>query len=127
MTPRSLFTPKELAELRAKLSSELADIRVQREEISQIVFSDDQTEAWGENDPESADVGTSTFEREKELSISNSLEDLEEKIVAALARIDEGTYGICERCGRPIEKARMQALPYASLCMDDQRAEERLR
>jgi RNA polymerase-binding transcription factor DksA len=127
VTPRSLFTSKELAALRAKLAAELSDIRAQREEINQTVFSEDQTEAWGENDPESADVGTTTFERAKELSISNSLEDLDEKIVAALSRIDAGTYGICERCGKPIEKARLRALPYAGLCMDDQRAEERLR
>jgi DnaK suppressor protein len=127
VTPRSLFTSKELAALRARLATELADIRAQRDEISQVVFSEDQSEAWGENDPESADVGTSTFERAKELSISNSLEELEEKIVSALSRIDAGTYGLCERCGKPIEKARLRALPYAGLCLDDQRAEERLR
>jgi DnaK suppressor protein len=127
VTPRSLFTSKELAGLRARLAAELADIRTQKDEINETVFSADQMEAWGENDPESADVGSSTFEREKELSISNSLEDLEEKIVAALSRIDAGTYGSCERCGKRIEKARLRALPYASLCLDDQRAEERLR
>ena len=127
MTTKSLFTPKEMAELRERLASELADVRSQKDEITETVFSQDQSESWGENDQESADVGTSTFEREKELSISNNLLDLEAKIQQALGKIDEGTYGLCERCGKPIEKARIRAIPYASLCLTDKQAEERLR
>ena len=66
-------------------------------------------------------------QREKELSISNNLKDLTDRIGHALERIDAGTYGLCERCGRPIEKARLKALPYASLCLADKQAEERVR
>ena len=127
MTTKSLFTPKELTELRERLEAELADVRAQKEGITETVFSQDQSESWGENDQESADVGTSTFEREKELSISNNLLDLETKIHQALDRIAAGTYGSCERCGKPIEKARIRAIPYASLCLADKQAEERLR
>ena len=127
VAPKSLYTPKELAELRERLEAELADVRAQKDGITETVFSQDQSESWGENDQESADVGTSTFEREKELSISNNLLDLEAKIQAALDKIDAGTYGLCERCGKPIEKARIRAIPYASLCLTDKQAEERLR
>jgi RNA polymerase-binding transcription factor DksA len=127
VTTKALFTPKEMAELRDRLQEELRGVRAQRTGITEAVFSQDQADSWGENDQESADVGTSTFEREKELSISNSLADLEEKIERALAKIDAGTYGLCERCGKPIEKARIRALPYASLCLSDKQAEERLR
>jgi DnaK suppressor protein len=127
VSPRALFTPKELAELRERLDAELADVRAQKAEIKLTVFSEDQSQSWGESDQESADVGTSTFEREKELSISNNLRDLEEKIARALAKIDAGTYGVCERCGKPIEKARIKAIPYAGLCLTDKQAEERLR
>ena len=73
-------------------------------------------------DDESADAGTATFEREKDLSIENNVRDLLQKIDRALRRIDEGTYGVCEICGRPIEKARIKALPYAELCIKDAQA-----
>ncbi len=78
-------------------------------------------------DEEYADAGTATFEREKDLSLVNNLQDLMQRIDKALARIDEGSYGLCERCGKPIEKARLKALPYASLCLKDKQAEERAR
>ncbi|UWE13688.1 TraR/DksA C4-type zinc finger protein [Actinacidiphila bryophytorum] len=43
----------------------------------------------------------------------------------ALQRLDEGTYGLCEVCGNPIGKARMQAFPRATLCLDDKQRQER--
>jgi DnaK suppressor protein len=127
VSPKTLFTPKELAELRDRLEAELGEVRAQMAQITETVFSQDQSESWGENDQESADVGTSTFEREKELSISNNLVDLQSKLQRAIQKIDDGTYGRCERCGKPIEKPRIRALPYASLCLADKQAEERLR
>jgi DnaK suppressor protein len=45
----------------------------------------------------------------------------------AIARIDEGNYGTCERCGNPIDAARIKALPHALLCLDCKRREERVR
>ena len=50
-----------------------------------------------------------------------------ERIDKALAKMDQGTYGLCDRCGKPIEKARLKALPYANLCLQDKQAEERVR
>ena len=47
------------------------------------------------------------------------------KIDRALARMEAGTYGICSRCGKPIEKARLKALPYADLCIKDAQAQSR--
>jgi RNA polymerase-binding transcription factor DksA len=116
-----LFTPKELAELRERLTEELRDVRGQRALITEAVFSQEQAESWSENDQEGPDVGTAMFER------ANNLHDLEEKIQKALVKIDEGTYGLCDRCGKPIEKARIKAIPYASLCLTDKQAQERLR
>jgi len=129
VTTRSRFTPKELAELKERLQSELADVQAQYASIEENAFSRDQSEISGEMafDEEYADAGSTTFEREKELSISNNLKDLTDRIGHALERIDAGTYGLCERCGRPIEKARLKALPYASLCLADKQAEERVR
>ena len=76
-------------------------------------------------DDEPADAGTATFEREKDLSIENNVRDLLHKIDRALKRIDDGTYGICDICGKPIEKARVKALPYVDLCIKDAQAQSR--
>jgi len=57
----------------------------------------------------------------------NNLRDLMERIDKALAKIEDGTYGLCDRCGKPIEKLRLKALPYANLCIKDKQAEERVR
>ena len=56
---------------------------------------------------------------------SRTCRDLIQKIDRALKRIDAGTYGICERCGKPIEKARLKALPYVDLCIKDAQARSR--
>ncbi len=129
MATKSQFTPKELAELKSRLTEELDAVSKQHAGIEETAFATDQSELSGEVafDEEYADAGSTTFEREKELSISNNLRDLMEKIEGALARIENGTYGLCVRCGKPIEKARIRALPYASLCLADKKAEERVR
>ena len=76
-------------------------------------------------DDESADAGSATFEREKDLSIEQNVRDLMHKIEGALKRIADGTYGLCDRCGKPIEKARIKALPYVDLCIKDAQAQSR--
>jgi len=76
-------------------------------------------------DQHQADVGTETFEREKDLSILERVESELADIEHALARLDDGTYGTCEACGRPIDEARLEAMPAARLCVDDQATAER--
>ena len=125
---KSPFTKKELKELRRSLEEEREELRRQASEIEESSFKNPQSEMTGEVasfDEEYADSGTFTFERERDLSLTNNLRDLIDKIDHALVRIDEGAYGLCERCGRPIEKARLKALPYANLCIRDKQAEER--
>lgn len=72
-----------------------------------------------------ADIATETFMREKDLSIARNVRDSLAKVNAALRRIDEGTYGLCVVCGRPIERERLEALPYVDLCIEDKKKEER--
>ena len=72
-------------------------------------------------DDESADAGTATFEREKDLSIENNVRDLLRKIDAALKRMDPRPT-VSRRRGEPIEKARIKALPDAELCIKDAQA-----
>ena len=128
-TTRSPLTAKEISDLRARLVEERKDLQVQYDELEESSFSSNQSDLTGEMgfDEEYADAGTATFERERDLSLVNNLRDLIERIDKALVKIDEGTYGLCDRCGKPIEKARLKALPYASLCLKDKQAEERVR
>ena len=71
------------------------------------------------------DMATATFDRE----LAETLEDNEESVLAAiegaLRRIDEGTYGVCQRCGKQIAPERLEAIPYAELCIDCKREMER--
>lgn len=68
-------------------------------------------------DEESGEGGTVTVDRERDLALSAQALAAVEEIEGALARIDDGSYGACERCHEPILKARLRALPYARLCV----------
>jgi DnaK suppressor protein len=72
-----------------------------------------------------ADVGMVTLTREMDLSVQENTEHLLAQVDRALEKIEEGTYGSCDRCGNSIEDARLQAIPYATLCMTHQRELER--
>ena len=72
-----------------------------------------------------ADAGTKTFEREHEMSLANNSRDMLAQAERALRRIEDGTYGICESCGKPIGKFRLQAFPRATLCVSCKQKEER--
>ena len=123
----SKLTAKEIGDLRTQLEQERLQLETQLAMIEEETFAATQSELTGEVglDDESADAGTATFEREKDLSIEHNVRDLLNKIDRALRRMDSGTYGLCERCGRPITKARIRALPYADLCIDDAQAQSR--
>jgi len=64
-----------------------------------------------------ADLGSDNFEQEFTLSLVESEEDTLSAIETALERVEEGVFGICEECGSPIAKSRLQAIPYTSLCI----------
>ena len=76
-------------------------------------------------DQHQADIGTETFEREKDMSILEQVEAELGDVELAIARLDDGTYGTCEVCGRPIDDARLEAMPATRLCVDDQATAER--
>jgi len=68
-------------------------------------------------DEEGGEGGTSNVDRELDLVLSAQARSAAAEIDRALAKIDAGTYGICEQCGKQIPDARLQALPYAALCV----------
>ena len=71
-----------------------------------------------------ADSASETFMRELDEGLEENADHLLGEIEAALGRIEDGTYGSCSRCGNPIAVERLEAVPYATLCIDDQRALE---
>jgi RNA polymerase-binding protein DksA len=121
------LTPKEIADLRARLLEEQVELQDQLRTIEDTTFATTQSDLSGDVglDDEAADAGTATFEREKDLSIEQNVRDLLQKIERALKRMEDGSYGVCERCGKPIEKARVKALPYVDLCIKDAQAQSR--
>jgi DnaK suppressor protein len=123
------FDKGELTEIRQRLEAERGELEERIREIEANVFEKTQSDLTGEAgfDEDFADAGTATFDRERELSIQNNIRDLIGQINRAISRIDEGTYGTCERCGKPIDAPRLKALPHALLCMDCKRREERAR
>ena len=125
--PKSPLTKKELDDLRARLLTERQELQEQLTTLEENTFAASQSDMSGEVafDDETADAGTATFERERDLSIENNVRDLLSKIDRALQRMDANTYGLCDRCGKPIEKARIKALPYVDLCIKDAQAQSR--
>ena len=108
------LTTEQLDELREQLRSERLRILGNIEAL-QAEFGSTMSEETEEHGLEShlADQGTVTFLRERDLSIEEHEEQLLAEIDAAIKRIDDGTYGICEVDGTPIEFERLQALPWA--------------
>jgi DnaK suppressor protein len=68
-------------------------------------------------DEEGGEGGNANVERELDLVLSAQARAAVDEIDRALTKIDNGTYGTCETCGQPIPRARLKALPYASLCV----------
>ena len=84
----------------------------------------DETEEPTFQDNHLGDVATATFDREMASSLEENSTRVLAEIDAALQRIDEGTYGLCVKCGKPIGVERLEALPWATLCIDDKRKQE---
>lgn len=72
-----------------------------------------------------ADAGAKTFEREQEITLANNSREMLEQSLKAVAAIDDATYGVCESCGLPVGKMRLQAFPRATLCVSCKSRQER--
>jgi DnaK suppressor protein len=125
---RSIVTKRDLQAYRRRLEGELAELTGQRDDLEEATGAS-MAEASGEVGfgEEPADAGSYTFERERDLSLVDNVKDLIHKVEHALARIADGSYGRCEACGKPIEAERLDALPYATLCLADARRRVRPR
>lgn len=123
-----LLSRKELGEFRRLLEDErtrlLEELEAMEEHTPEV---EDQVgmDIGGGYDEDLADVASSTFEREKGLALESSVQQMLAQVEEALARVDEGTYGICQRCGDPIDVARLRVLPFATLCIRCKELEEK--
>jgi len=122
------LTKKELGEFRRLLEDErgrlLEELEAMEEHTPEV---EDQVgmDIGGGYDEDLADVASNTFEREKGLALESSVQQMLAQVEDALGRIDDGTYGICQRCGDPIDIARLRVLPFAMLCIRCKELEEK--
>ncbi|WP_405928346.1 histone H1-like repetitive region-containing protein [Streptomyces griseus] len=118
------WTPEEVTEARTLLTSEILRLRSELEASGAALAGLMRDSGDGAGDDE-ADTGTKNITREHELSLAANAQEMLEQTERALARLEAGTYGLCEICGKPIGKARMQAFPRATLCVEDKQKQER--
>jgi RNA polymerase-binding protein DksA len=87
-------------------------------------LDDEVEEIAGNSDNHLGDLATATLNREIDYTLSENSEQVLGEIDAALKRIEDGTYGTCDVCGKEIGQERLEIHPWASLCIDDARKAE---
>jgi RNA polymerase-binding transcription factor DksA len=107
----------------------LLDERAQRQALAERLRREEANPAEASElstvDQHQAELGTETFERERDLTALAIIEDELADIELAIRKVGDGSYGICEECGQPIGDERLAAKPWARLCIVDQaRAEQ---
>ena len=111
---------KRLDEERTRLQGIRDDLQREQEEAT--------SETAGELssfDQHPGDSGTETFEMEKNVSLLEQVDDELLEVEAAVQRLERGTYGTCQACGRPIGDERLEAMPATRFCVEDQAKAER--
>ncbi len=111
---------KEREELKQLLEKEKESLLSQIEHLENNSLNKSQREASGDLSGYSfhmADIGTDNFDREFALALVDSEQKLLYEVNEALCRLEEGKFGCCEQCGKSIGQKRLQAVPYARLCI----------
>ncbi|MFD6301131.1 TraR/DksA family transcriptional regulator, partial [Streptomyces sp. NPDC060235] len=118
------WTPEEVEEARAELQSEALRLsaEISTSEAALAGLMRDSGDGAGDDE---ADTGTKNITREHEMALNSNAREMLEQTERALHRLDAGTYGLCENCGNAIGKARMQAFPRATLCVECKQKQER--
>jgi RNA polymerase-binding transcription factor DksA len=106
---------ERLQQIRNSLAQEPVAGNSERDALGELSFADQHP----------ADVASETFEREKDVSILENVDEQLRDVEGALKRLDDGTYGRCEICGKDIGDERLRARPEARYCVDDQACVER--
>lgn len=118
------WTEEELEEVRDDLVFDIGRMEraIATAERGLATLFDEGTEGAG-RDP--ADVGSTNFERDQEMSLVQNAREMLEQAQLALRLFDSGQYGSCESCGEPIGKDRLMVFPRATMCMPCKQREER--
>jgi RNA polymerase-binding transcription factor DksA len=96
------------------LRSSLEELTQSRSDIKDITSDEGSLAGGGVPTNHMADYGDQDYERERLATVEIELEDRIQMIRDAQQRLADGTYGICQRCGRPIPQERLEALPFAA-------------
>jgi RNA polymerase-binding transcription factor DksA len=118
-TPEETIVAEEQVELR-KFQALLLEEKARLEREMESFHSDTgKPEGEGRKRTElgAADASASLSEREREMGYHDQLEGTLKEVDHALRRVDGGTYGLCELCAKPVNEARLEALPFAKLCI----------
>lgn len=118
------WTSEEVEEARAELMAEVMRLRNEIESSEQSLVGLMRDSGDGAGDDQ-ADTGAKNITREHELALAANAREMLIQTERALEKLDAGTYGLCENCGNPIGKARMQAFPRATLCVECKQKQER--
>jgi RNA polymerase-binding protein DksA len=118
------WTAAELAEVQGELMADRERLRSELN-LAEHELHDLMRDAGDGAGNDQADVGSTTFERDHEMSLANNAREMPAQTEHALQRIEDGTFGACEGCGEPIGKMRLMAFPRATLCLSCKQREER--
>ncbi|NOX97647.1 MAG: TraR/DksA family transcriptional regulator [Nitrospirae bacterium] len=111
---------KEQEEFKRLLEKEKETLLSQIEHLENNSLNKSQRELSGDLSGYSfhlADMGTDNFDRELALNLVSSEQKLLYEVNEALRRLEKGSFGCCEQCGKSIGRKRLQAIPYARLCI----------
>jgi DnaK suppressor protein len=104
-------------ELRQKLEEERVHLAKQLEHLQADAISPNETRE-GSPFGKKEEGATETFELEKRLALEKRVRELLSDVEHALQKSEQGTYGLCDECGQPIDIARLEALPQVGLCLN---------
>ncbi len=119
----------DIAKFRAQLEEKRQELLEQLDAIAERTARKSDPEALAEEqdfDDAPGDAAIETLERGQEMALEDNIEDLLQRVDAALLKIEKGTYGTCDACRGNIKVARLKALPWATLCLECQSRMERL-
>lgn len=118
---QSPWTAAELATARSQLKREIARLRIELAS-AENEFGKNVRDVIEDAGGEVADVGSLACDLMSGTSMANNVRDILDQCEQALERIKEHRYGACDSCERPIGKARLEALPRATFCVNCQQA-----
>jgi RNA polymerase-binding transcription factor DksA len=116
----------DTADVKAKLEDERRRIQAEIEALSEADSRSERERAGrAGRGNHMAEDASETFEHEKSLALLQNLRSIEAQVDRALLKLDKGTYGRCDDCGKPIAEERLAAIPYATLCIECKAKRER--